>query len=103
MDKATMSETVASLIAYCRENGRVCPLPMHWNRLWEMLPGRVQIGAGWHPPMPLILAAWDDTPAMLKMLRLTDHIEWAGQHGSLDIVGKYLRSLREEDWFHAHD
>ena len=95
-----MRETVESLVAYCRENNRVCPLPPHWSRLWETLPNRAQTGAGWQPPLPLILAAWHDTPAMLKILRLAEHIEWAAQHGALESAGKFLRELREEDWFH---
>ena len=95
-----MSDTVESLVAYCRENNRVCPLPNLWKRLWEMLPNRVQVEAGWQPPLPLILAAWHDTPAMPKMLRLAEHIGWAAEHGALESVGKFLRELREEDWLH---
>jgi hypothetical protein len=95
-----MDESVESLVSYCREDDRVCPLPPLWNRLWEMLPDRTRVGAGWQPPPPLILAAWHDTPAMLKKLRLAEHIHWAAQHGALELVGKFLRDLREEDWFH---
>lgn len=95
-----MSDTVESLIAYCRESGRVCPLPPLWNELWEMLPNRARVGSGWQPAPPLILAAWHDTPAMLKMLRLTEHIEWAAQHGALESAAHFLRGLREVDWFH---
>ena len=97
------SETVENLIAYCRENNRVCPLPSHWSRLWEMLPNRVQVGAGWQPPLPLILAAWHDTPANSKMARLAEHIEWAAKHDAPDSIGQFLRDLREEDWFHVGD
>jgi hypothetical protein len=61
------------------------------------------VGAGWQPPAPLILAAWHDTPATLKMLRLTEHIEWAAKHDALNSVGRFLRELREEDWFHIGD
>lgn len=98
-----MSDTVESLIAYCHENNRVCPLPKLWNQIWEMLPDRVRDDAGWHPSLPLVLAAWHDTPAMLKMLRLREHIEWAAQHGALEAVARFLRELREEDWFHIGD
>lgn len=98
-----MSETAEGLIAYCRENSRVCPLLPVWNQLWEILPGRLRVGAGWQPPPPLILAAWHDTPAMSKMLRLAEHIEWADKHGSLEAIGKFLRGLREDDWFHIGD
>jgi hypothetical protein len=92
-----MSDTVESLIAYCRENGRVCPLPSLWNRLWEMLPDRTRVGVGWQPP-PLILAAWHDTSAMLKMLRLAEHIQWTARHSALESVRNFLHGMREEDW-----
>lgn len=94
------SESTESLIAYCRENSRVCPMPQVWNVLWESLPNRTRVGAGWQPPLPLILAAWHNTPCMLKMLRLAEHIEWAAKHAALESVAGYLRGLREEDWFH---
>lgn len=98
-----MNESVESLVAYCRENDRVCPLPPLWSRLWEMLPGRSRVGVGWQPAPPLILAASHDTPAMLKMLRLAEHIEWAAKHDSLEAIGKFLRELREDDWHHIGD
>src|SRR5665213_4385502 len=98
-----MADSIESLVAYCRENNRICPLPLPWDRLWEMLPGRSRVGAGWQPPLPLILAAWHDTPAILKMLRLAEHIEWAAKHGSLEAIGNFLRELREDDWYHIGD
>jgi hypothetical protein len=68
-----------------------------------MLPNRQQSGSGWEPPLPLILAAWDITPARAKMMRLTHHIEWAARHGALEPVETFLRALREEDWHHVGD
>lgn len=96
-------ESVESLIAYCRENSRVCPMPQRWSALWELLPNRARVGAGWQPPLPLVLGAWVETPGMLKMLRLTEHIEWAADHGALASVARFLRGLTEEDWFHLGD
>lgn len=72
-----MSTQLQSLIDYCSENERVCPMPSKWNDLWEMLPNRSRVGGGWEPALPLILAAWYDTPVMLKVLRLREHLEWA--------------------------
>lgn len=69
--------------------------------MWELLPERKQIGAGWRPAFPLILAAWDEAPALLKMLRLAEHIEWAEAHDALARVATFLRALREEDWHHT--
>jgi hypothetical protein len=69
-----VNESVESLVAFCRVNDRVCPLPPFWNRLWEMLPDRAQVGAGWQPPAPLILAAWHDKPR----LKLVHQLEQFG-------------------------
>ena len=98
-----MPESIDSLTEYCRQQSRVCPMPQRWNALWEMLPNRKRVGAGWQPPLPLILGAWDDPPAMLKMLRLAQHIEWAAEHGALESVSLFLHGLREEEWFHLGD
>jgi hypothetical protein len=36
------SDMVESVVAYCREPSRVCPLPPKWNpALGELLPNRV--------------------------------------------------------------
>ncbi len=78
-------------------------MPSKWNDLWEMLPNRSRVGGGWEPALPLILAAWYDTPVMLKVLRLREHLEWAEQHGSLDAVDKFLRDLPEMEWHHLSD
>ncbi len=96
-----MPETPQSLIAFCRGNHRVCPMPDRWNALFEMLPQRKRTAIGWEPALPLNLEAWDHTPAALKTLRLAEHIEWAAQHGALDAVAHYLRALPDEDWLHA--
>lgn len=96
-----MSETPQSLIGFCRSNGRVCPMPQSWNALFEMLPNRKRTALGWEPPLPLILEAWDSTPGPLKTLRLAEHIEWAAEHGALEAVATFLRTLPDEEWLHA--
>jgi len=65
------------LLRYCRENKRVCPMPSQWNALWEMLPNRKRAGG-----------------------RLKEHVDWADQHGVLDEVDEFLRSLPESEWAH---
>ncbi|MGE0662724.1 MAG: hypothetical protein AB7P05_06985 [Hyphomonadaceae bacterium] len=88
------------LIVFCRESNRVCPLPMPWNELWEMLPDRRRVGLGWEPAVPLILAAWADTPALAKAERLSEHIIWADTHGALASADSFLRGLDESQWLH---
>jgi hypothetical protein len=95
-----MSEAVDRLIAYCRENNRVCPSPKAWHQLWEMLPDRRRTGPTWKPALPLIIAAWHETAAMLKMVRLAEHINWAEEHNALPDVEAFLRGLREDEWHH---
>jgi len=98
-----MTDTTTTLIAYCRENGRVCPQPMRWNELWEMLPERRQVGSGWEPSLPLMLGAWHHASNLEKMLRLQEHIQWAQEHGSLPNISAFLRKLTEDKWHHLTD
>jgi hypothetical protein len=91
---------VTELLQYVRANRRVCPIPLKWNQLWEMLPDRQRAGSGWEPPLPLILAAWADTPALMKMLRVEEHIRYAAKHGVLPEIDAFLRGLQEDEWAH---
>ena len=88
------------VLAEVQKNKRVCPQPQKWQRLFDMLPDKQRKGAGWEPSLPLILAAWWDTSAMSKMLRLREHIEWAASHGRLEEVSVFLRELPEDQWHH---
>ena len=97
-----MPETPQSLIAYCRQGKRVCPMQASWNALFEMLPNRKRTALGWEPPLPLTLEAWEHTPAPLKALRLAEHIEWAAAHGALEGVAKFLRALPPDAWLHSN-
>ena len=97
-----LSRQAQELLDYCKQNGRFCPQPQQWSRLWEMLPDRKQKSSGaWNPPLPLILAAWRATTGLEKMLRLNDHIQWADEHAAIDEVDAYLRRLTEAQWFHG--
>lgn len=96
-----MSDTAHSLIAFCREKNRICPMQQSWNSLFEMLPNRKRTALGWEPPLPLVLEAWEHTPGPLKTLRLAEHIEWAAENGALDRVAAFLRALPEDEWLHA--
>jgi hypothetical protein len=95
-----MSERLQSLLDYCRSNGRVCPLPMRWDELWKMLPGRKRVGGGWQPALPLILAAWWHASNEEKRQRLQEHLGYAEDTGVWDKVDGFLRALPEDQWFH---
>jgi hypothetical protein len=55
---------------------------------------------GWEPAAPLILAAWDCTMPIEKQLRFKEHVQWASDHGQIDGIGQFLRSLPESKWVH---
>ena len=99
MSTTHFEETFDTLLEYCTLNKRV--IPRDWNKLWNMLNSkhRKQSG-GWEPSLPLILAAWHETMPIEKQLRFKEHIQWAVDHDQLDQIGKYLRSLPEDQWFH---
>jgi hypothetical protein len=88
-----MAEDLATLMSYVQENGRVCPLPDAWQQVYELLPERRQVGAGYEPAPPLILGGWHYSSNLDKMVRLRAHLEWAASHGALDLVGAALRKL----------
>ena len=92
--------TLEQALQEAQKNDRVCPQPLKWKELYELLPNKVRSGNGWEPALPLILAAWWDTPAMSKKLRLREHIEWASEHGCLDVIYEFMQNLKEEKWFH---
>lgn len=92
-------EDLASLWEYCTQKERV--VPRNWNKLYKMLANRRQLpSGGWEPALPLILAAWHETDADQKQQRFREHLEWAGTQDQLGMIGAYLRSLHEAEWFH---
>lgn len=95
-----MSENhLNKLIKYTTSKGRVCPMPQQWTKLWEMLPNKERVGAGWQPSLPLILAAWYDTSDREKRNRLLSHIKYASEQGVLNQIDEYLRSLSKDEWY----
>ena len=95
--------TLEQALEEAQKNDRVCPLPQRWNELYELLPDRARRGNSWEPALPLILAAWWDTAAMSKKIRFREHIEWASEHGCLDVIYAFMQNLKEEEWFHIGD
>ncbi len=92
---------LALLLEYVKANDRVCPMPLRWTELWEMLLGREMRGGSWQPPRPLILGEWWTTPSFTKVECLGEHINYAAAHGCLAEVDVFLRGLTEAEWAHV--
>lgn len=94
-----MSIGLNELLNYVRSEGRVCPVPTEWNRLWETLPSRGRTADGRSVlPVPLILAAWHEASDDQKSERLRVHILWAAEHGALGAAAKLLLGLSPDQW-----
>ena len=96
-----MEKKLEALLEYVKADGRICPMPNYWNRLWDMLPDKKRVGRDWEPPLPLNLAVWWETPLQTKIVRLERHIRYAAEHGALDETDAYIRGLKPEDWFYG--
>lgn len=92
-----------SLLEYVAHAGRVCPLPLRWNDLWDLLPEKDADGARARLPLPLILGGWVYSTLRDKRQRLALHIRHAAQHGALAEVDEFLRGLPESEWLHERD
>ena len=90
--------TLEELMAEASRDGRVCPQPVVWNRLWKLLPDRRRVGADWEPPLPLVLAAWWGTSDSEKRNRFISHLRWASEHGAIEPVAKLLSNMKPRDW-----
>ena len=95
--------TLKDALEEASKSNRVCPMPMRWNQLYELLPNRQRKGAGWEPALPLILAAWHEAPSLFKALRFKEHLEWAVSQGAIDQIYDFMVSLSESDWYHYDD
>lgn len=85
-------------LSLATRDGRVCPMPQLWNRIWEGLPKRERRGAGYSPPAPLILTAWHTTSYAEKRERFRLHLRWAHDHGTLGDLLATLESTNDDDW-----
>jgi hypothetical protein len=91
--------TLAEIIAVASQDSRVCPQPLLWNRLWELLPNRRRRGTGWDPPIPLILAAWNHASDLEKRERFHLHLKWADTHGALPEIANLILSFTDDEWY----
>jgi len=80
-------------------NGRICPQPTEWNKLWELLSR-----ASKEPiARPLILAAWWHTSDAEKQERFLQHLNIATVLGMEQQIEELLGQLAEQAWHHRDE
>ena len=93
------------LIRYVQSDERVCPIPKRWDDLYCIInPPVTDVGGArlnWIPAPPLILGGWWHTSSAEKRQRLAEHIDYAANHGLLEDVDRFRRSLPETEWAHT--
>ena len=68
-------KNIKELKNYLSDNSIICPMPMKWNELFNMLNNKKSINGKIDPSLPLILAVWDDTHHLAKIIRFHKHID----------------------------
>lgn len=77
----------------------ICPQPRIWNDIYQVLLGawtQINDPSVPKPPVPLILAAWWDTPPLFKSLRWKETVAWAEKHGVSHLIPELTS---EESYF----
>ena len=80
-----------ALLDYCAMDGRICPAPDAWHRMWQLLDARATDRKPSPPPAP-------DEPENSLKWALVDHLLWADQLGMFGEVEQYLRELTPDQW-----
>lgn len=94
-------ESFETLWECCTANRRAVPMPLRWRALYQTLRDTREVATGeWEPRLPLIRHAWSDSTPAEKQLCFREHVQWAADHGQIEEIGRYLRSLGEEEWYH---
>lgn len=97
----TSDQEFSALLAFVQSESRICPMPIQWNELWNMLPGKPKYAGNVEPYPPLVLAGWWASTNDQKAERFAYHIRWAHQHGAFEQVNRFLRNLPIQDWHHS--
>jgi hypothetical protein len=88
--------TVQDVMVEARRLNRVSPCEPEWQNLHVLMKAA---GVG-EPPPPMTGPEASATPALVRRIRIRDQVEWAAQHGVLDRVFHFFKSLPEHRWVH---
>lgn len=92
---------VEEVMAQATRNGRVCPIPSAWRRLYLALPAKRSGRVLPRAPYPLDRIAWSRAGDAARRGRLREQVEWAAEQGVLSTLQALLDGLREDDWHHV--
>jgi hypothetical protein len=79
---------------------RSSPAGIYWNDFYKILCRRAPTSGMGKPPVPLILAASDESNSA-KHYRLGEQLRWAQANGVLEQAFQFLGSLKPDQWNHC--
>ena len=91
---SAMNPRIEQFLVALKANGRSSP--NDWHRFHLFLERKKQPGQK-APPVPLILAASDESNAS-KHHRLSAQLYWAQENGCIEDALRYLKDIRVEHW-----
>ena len=90
--------TLEELKIYVKSNNRICPIPIKWLRMYELIQ-RHSVGKIKPNLMPLILGGWEASDDE-KRDRLESQIEFSFKNSVLfSRISNYLLNLKDNDWY----
>jgi len=92
----TEQQEIEAFLSLIMEEWRSSPSGYAWHQFWRRLDESKPAGAP-KPPVPLILAASDESDAK-KHLRLKSQLEWAAKHGLARPALSWLRAVPANQW-----
>lgn len=92
--------TLGDVMAICRTNDRICPLPAVWEKMYLCLPVERRGATIVRAPFPIERRRWNLVSDLLKQERLREQFLWADARGGLFGVQRFLAEMREPEWHH---
>ena len=92
--------TAELVFALAQVNGRVCPLPPVWEKLYLRLPIEQRGVQVIRAPFPIERRRWGFVSDDEKARRLREQLAWAEVRGGLYAVQRFLHDMDEHEWHH---
>ena len=87
------------LIQYCSDKNRVCPIPVEWKKVLDIL--KIRPGNPGYLT-PLILGGWDSSDKE-KQERLISQIEYAASDPEMyNKIENFLLNLKNHQWHYKN-
>jgi hypothetical protein len=81
-----------------KDDGIVCPVPITWNKFFEIIVEKKD-RAEW-PPLPMVLTGWYLAGKDEKHQRFCEHIQWAEDNGVIEIALNFINKIKLDNWYY---